>query len=78
MPSIPPSTPNTKPATNPPPMIRLNTASGKTTMLPIVPYPSSIRIDPITRMSPMIAPIAKARLGGPRAGNQKNTPTQRL
>ena len=59
---MPPMIPSTKPAMKPPPMIRLKTASGKMTTLPIVPYPRIIMIEPTIMMRPMTAPIMNVML----------------
>ena len=54
--------PRMKPAMKPPPMIRLKTASGKMTMLAIVPYPSIIMIEATIMIRPMIAPSTNVML----------------
>ncbi len=61
MPSIAPTIPSTKPAMKPPPMMRLATAMGKTTTLPIVPYPRIISMEPTMMMRPTTTPITNEK-----------------
>ena len=64
IPSIPPIIPMMKPAMKPPPNIRLITAAGNTTTLPIVPYPSIISTEPIAIITPSTKPITTSIHGG--------------
>ena len=76
-PRIPPTTPSTKPATNPPPIMMLNTANGKMITSAMAPCPITIMIEAKISVRPMMTPITKP-YDCPIAGSQKNIPDQRL
>ena len=56
--------PRMNPAMKPPPNMRLITAAGKTTTLPMIPWPPTISIEPRTRIVPRTIPIMISAHGG--------------